>query len=145
MHLNVDKNLLKFLSGIKELAICYGCKDLTNGLQLIKYCNSDFTGNRKSFRSTYSYVFKFTEGPINWKSKRASIVALSILEAETDTFTEGIREISWIIGLFKKLKRLISRFIVLYNDNQNVIITAHNLVLYSRTKHILLKYHYIRK
>ena len=67
---------------------------LTNGLQSIGYYNSDFTGDRKFSRSTYSYIFKFAGGPINWKSKRATTVALSTLEAETDVFTEGIREVS---------------------------------------------------
>ncbi len=90
-------------------------------------------------------MFKFAEGPINWKLKRASIVTLSTLEAETDAFTENIREISWIIGLFKELKQPISRFIILYNDSQNVITTTYNFTLHSRTKHTLLKYHYVRK
>ncbi len=59
MYLNVGKNLLKFLSGIEELVICYGCKGLTNGLQSIGYCDNDFTGDKKSFSSIYSYMFKF--------------------------------------------------------------------------------------
>ncbi len=62
-------------------------------------------------------MFKFAGGPINWKSKRASTVALSILEVETDVFIEDIREVSWIIDLFKELKRSISRLIVFYNDS----------------------------
>jgi len=44
-------------------------------------------------------------------------MALSMLEAETDAFIKGIREVSWIVGLFKELKRLISRLIILYNDS----------------------------
>ena len=121
MHLNISKNLLKFLDGTKKLIICYSRKGLTNGLQPIGYCNSDFAGDRESFRSTYNYVFKFTGGPINWKSKRASTIALSTLEVETDAFIEGIREVSWIVGLFKELERPISRPIsrpiILYNDS----------------------------
>jgi len=73
------------------------------------------------------------------------MVVLSTLEVETDAFTEGIREVFWIIGLFKKLERPISRPIVLYNDSQNVITTAHNPIFHSRTKHMLLKYYYVRK
>ncbi len=90
-------------------------------------------------------MFKFAGGPISWKSKRTSIVALSTLETEIDAFIEDIREVSWIIGLFKKLKRSISRPIVFYNDSQNVITTVYDFILYSRTKHMLLKYHYVRK
>ena len=144
-YLNVGKNLLKFLNGIKELAIYYGRKNLTNGLQSIKYYDNDIAGDRESFKSIYGYMFKFAGGPISQKSKRTSIVALSILEIETDAFTKGIREVSWIIGLFKELERPISRPIVLYSDSQNAIIIIYNLILYSRTKYTLLKYHYIRE
>src|SRR6266566_3085084 len=144
-HLNAGKNLLKFLGGIEELAICYGCKGLTNGLQPIGYCDSDFTGDRESSKSIYGYVFKFAGGPISWKSKRASTIVLSTLEAETNALTEGIREVSWIVGLFRELKRPISRLIVFYSDNINVIITVYDPVLHSRTKYTLLKYHYVRE
>ena len=143
--MNVGKNLLKFLGNIEELVICYGRESLTNGLQFIRYCNSDFTDDKESFKSIYSYVFKFAGDPINWKLKRTSIVTLLILEVETDVFIEDIREIFWIIGLFKKLERPISRPIVLYSDSQNVITIVYNLALYSRTKYTLLKYHYVRK
>ncbi len=143
--MNADKNLLKFLNGTKELAICYGRKSLTNGLQPIRYCDNDFASNKESSRSIYNYIFKFAGGPINWKSKRASTVTLSILETKTDAFIKDIREISWIIGLFKKLKQPISRPIILHSDNQNVITTVYDLVFHSRTKHTLLKYYYVRK
>ena len=94
MYLNVGKNLLKFLGGIEELVICYGREGLTNGLQPIGYCDSDFAGDREFSKSTYGYVFKFAKGPISWKSKRTTTVALSTLETETDALTEDIREIS---------------------------------------------------
>ncbi len=90
-------------------------------------------------------MFKFAGGPINWKSKRASTVALSTLEIETDVLTENIREVSWIIGFFKELEQSISRSIVLYSDSQNAITTAYNLTFYNRTKYTLLKYHYVRE
>ncbi len=144
-YLNVNKNLLKFISGIEDLSICYGCEGLTNGLQFIKYCDSDFADDKESSKSTYGYVFKFTGGPISWKSKRESTIALSTLEAEIDAFIKRIREIFWIVGLFKELERPISRPIFLYNDNTNIITTAYDLALYSRTKYTLLKYHYVRK
>ena len=92
--MNVGKNLLKFLDGIEELTICYGREGLTNDLQFIKYYDSDFADDRESFKSIYSYVFKFAGGSISWKSKRATTVALSTLETETDALTKGIREVS---------------------------------------------------
>ncbi len=67
------------------------------------------------------------------------------MEVETDALIKGIRKVSWIIGLFKKLEQPISRLIVFHNDSQNIITIAYNLVFYSRTKHTLLKYYYVRK
>ena len=64
-YLNIGKNLLKFLGNTEELTICYGYKSLINGLQPIGYCDSDFTGDRKSFKSIYSYMFMFAGGPIS--------------------------------------------------------------------------------
>ena len=64
-YLNVGKNLFKFINGIEDLSICYSYEGLTNDLQPIKYCNNDFAGDKESFKSTYSYVFKFAGGPIN--------------------------------------------------------------------------------
>src|SRR6266699_1064176 len=144
-HLNASKNLFKFTGGTEDLSICYGCEGLTSGLQPIEYCDSDFGGDRESSKSTYGYVFKFAGGPISWKLKRASTIALSTLEVEIDALTEGIREVSWIVGLFRELERPISRPIVLYSDSTNVITTVYDPVFHSRTKHILLKYHYVRK
>ncbi len=92
--MNIDKNLLKFLDNIEELTIYYNYKDLTNDLQSIKYCNNNFTGNKKFFRSIYNYMFKFAGGPINWKSKRVIIVALSTLKTKTNIFIKDIREVS---------------------------------------------------
>ncbi len=65
MYLNASKNLLKFTGGTEDLSICYGREGLTSGLQFIEYCDSDFAGDRESFKSTYSYVFKFAGGPIS--------------------------------------------------------------------------------
>jgi len=67
------------------------------------------------------------------------------LETETDALTKDIREVSWIIGLFKELKQSISRPIIFYNDSQNIITITYNLIFYSRMKYTLLKYHYVRK
>ena len=86
-------------------------------MQLIGYCDSDFAGDKESSRSIYGYVFKFAGGLISWKSKRATTITLSMLEAETDALIKGIRKVSWIAGLFKELKQSISRLIIFYNDS----------------------------
>ncbi|KAK2066939.1 hypothetical protein P8C59_000717 [Phyllachora maydis] len=74
-------------------------------------------GDKATSKSTYGYLYKLAGGPISWKTKRATTIALSTLEAETDGLTEAIREVQWIIGLFSELHRPIDYPITLYRDN----------------------------
>ncbi|KAK2068886.1 hypothetical protein P8C59_003502 [Phyllachora maydis] len=58
----------------------------------IGFSDSDFTGDKATSKSTYGYLYKLAGRPISWKTKRATTIALSTLEAETDGLTEAIRE-----------------------------------------------------
>jgi hypothetical protein len=171
-HLNAAKNLLRYLNGTKNLAICYGrnitnitghgntistgitdsnwaikpnTKKITDFLEPIGFSDSDFAGDKTTSKSTFGYLFKVANGSVCWKSKRASTIALSTTEAETDALTEAIREVQWLIGLYKELQRPIQGPILLLEDNQGSITTAYNPALHNRTKHTLLKFRYVRE
>ncbi|KAK2066332.1 hypothetical protein P8C59_000161 [Phyllachora maydis] len=50
-------------------------------------------GDKATSKSTYSYLYKLASRPISWKTKRATTIALSTLEAETNRLTEAIHEV----------------------------------------------------
>ncbi|KAK2072718.1 hypothetical protein P8C59_007055 [Phyllachora maydis] len=118
---------------------------INSSLVPIGFSDSDFAGDKATSKSTYGYLYKLAGGPISWKTKRATTIALSTLEAETDGLTEAIREVQWIIGLFSELHRPIDYPITLYGDNQGSITVANNPALHARTKHTLLKFRYVRE
>ncbi|KAK2066232.1 hypothetical protein P8C59_000067 [Phyllachora maydis] len=118
---------------------------INSSLVPIGFSDSDFAGDKATSKSTYGYLYKLAGGPISWKTKRATTIALSTLEAETDGLTEAIREVQWIIGLFSELHRPIDHPITLYRDNQGSITVANDPALYARTKHTLLKFRYVRE
>ncbi|KAK2072174.1 hypothetical protein P8C59_006545 [Phyllachora maydis] len=118
---------------------------INSSLVPIGFSDSDFTGDKATSKSTYGYLYKLAGRPISWKTKRATTIALSTLEAETDGLTEAIREVQWIIGLFSELHRPIDYPITLYGDNQGSITVANDLALHARTKHTLLKFRYVRE
>ncbi|KAK2067146.1 hypothetical protein P8C59_000905 [Phyllachora maydis] len=118
---------------------------INSSLVPIGFSYSDFAGDKATSKSTYGYLYKLAGRPISWKTKRATTIALSTLEAETDGLTEAIREVQWIIGLFSKLYRPIDYPITLYRDNQGSITVANNPALHARTKHTLLKFRYVRE
>ncbi|KAK2073396.1 hypothetical protein P8C59_007684 [Phyllachora maydis] len=118
---------------------------INSSLVPIGLSDSDFAGDKATSKSTYGYLYKLAGRPISWKTKRATTIALSTLEAKTNGLTEAIREVQWIIGLFSKLYRPIDHPITLYRDNQGSIIVANNPALHARTKHTLLKFRYVRE
>ncbi|KAK2070810.1 hypothetical protein P8C59_005277 [Phyllachora maydis] len=118
---------------------------INSSLVPIGFSDSDFAGDKATSKSTYGYLYKLAGRPISWKTKRATTIALSTLEAETDGLTEAIREVQWIIGLFSELHRPIDYPITLYGDNQGSITVANDPALHARTKHTLLKFRYVRE
>ena len=102
-HLNAAKNLLRYLKGIKDLAISYGVpltglisdivKDIPyDPLLLLRFSDSDFTSDKVISKSIYGYLFIIAGGLVSWKSKRSSIIALLTMEAESNALTEVICE-----------------------------------------------------
>ncbi|KAK2069107.1 hypothetical protein P8C59_003714 [Phyllachora maydis] len=90
---------------------------INSSLVPIGFSDSDFAGDKATSKSTYGYLYKLAGRPISWKTKRATTIALSTLEAETNGLIEAIREVQWIIGLFSELHRPIDYPITLYRDN----------------------------
>jgi len=64
----------------------------STNLTPIGYTNSDFAGYRVTARSTFGYLFTVAGGPVSWKSKRSTTIALSTLKAEFTGLIEGNRE-----------------------------------------------------
>ena len=171
-HLNAAFNLLRYLYGTRSYAICYGsslARTLRQSLQQSKcnidldfdfdvkgtqlndplipmgFSDSDFAGDKITSKSTYGYLFIVAGGPISWKSKRSSTIALSTMEAEADALTEAVREVQWLKNLHSELNRPLHNPILILEDNKAAIKAAKDPALHSRTKHTLLKYRYIRE
>ena len=68
-------------------------KDILYDLLLpLGFSDSDFASDKVISKSIYGYLFIVAGGPVSWKSKRSSIIALLTMEAESDALTEAIRE-----------------------------------------------------
>ena len=114
------------------------------GQQYVGYCDSDFVGDLDKRRSTTDYVFTLGRGSISWRSILQSTIALSTMEAEYIIVTEAVKEVIWLRGLLSDL-RVIQKNIEVFCDNQSAIFLAKNPTYHARTKHIDVKYHYVRE
>ncbi|GJS82562.1 retrovirus-related pol polyprotein from transposon TNT 1-94 [Tanacetum coccineum] len=80
----------------------------------------------------------------NWKATLQHVVALSTTEAEYMALTEAIKESIWLKGLLIKLGVNLRSVVVNY-DSQSVIHLSRNAMFHKRTKHINVRYHFIKK
>jgi hypothetical protein len=81
---------------------------------------------------------------ISWGSNRQNTVALSTCEAEYMAMAEAIKEGIWLIRVLNDLGQPQERFTV-FCDNQGAIALSENPGKHSRTKHIDVRYHFIRE
>lgn len=82
---------------------------------------------------------------ISWGSQRQSCVSLSTTEAEYVASSETAREVTWMRGLLSDLGLHQQNPTSLHCDNQSALKLMKNPEFHKRTKHIDVRYHYVRK
>jgi hypothetical protein len=95
-------------------------------------------------RAISGYVFLVDGGVISWSSKKQELVTLSTTEAEYVAATHAAKEAIWIRRLIGELFEPIDKPTTLFSDSQSAIALAHDGHYHARTKHIDIRYHFIR-
>ena len=134
------RNILRYLRGTLELSLCYGEQDMS----VRGYADSDYAGSVDSRKSTSGYVFTVAGGPVSWASRLQPCVALSTTEAEYMAATEAAKEALWLSRLVGDLGMAVDAP-MLHCDSQSAIALAQNPVFHAKTKHIEVRYHFIRE
>ncbi|CAI5721247.1 unnamed protein product [Peronospora destructor] len=97
-------------------------------------------------RSTSGYAFMMNDGCISWRSKKQRTVALSSTEAEYMALTEAVQEAVWLKAFLCELGEMKSgEAVKVFEDNQGAIALAKNPEFHKRTKHIGIRYHFVRE
>ena len=84
-------------------------------------------------------------GAISWPSKKQPTVALSTSESEYIAQCPATNEAVWLGQLMNDLQLDCTAATTIHEDNQGTIAMSKNLVLHKRTKHIDIKYHFVRE
>jgi hypothetical protein len=142
-HLRVAKRVLRYLKGTAGRSLELGASSPME-TALVGYCDADYAGDSATRRSTTGYIFSYEGSTISWGSNRQATVALSTCEAEYMALAEGIKEGIWLSRVLKDLGQPQDRFTI-FCDNQGAIALSENPGKHSRTKHIDVRYHFIRE
>ena len=113
--------------------------------QLIGYADSDWATNQDNRRSTTGYVFTLGGAAISWSSKKQASVALSTTEAEYMALSAANQEALYLRALLRDLKHEQTEPTKIYQDNQGTIKLAENAIVSKRSKHIDVRYHFVRE
>ena len=138
-HWEAVKWIFRYLRRTSKLCLSFG----RGKLVLEGYTDADMAGDLDGRKSTSGYLFTFAGGAVSWQSKLQKCVALSTIEAEYIAVTEAGKEIVWIKTFFKELGMQQDEYVV-YCDSQSAIDLSKNATYHSRTKHIEVRYHWIR-
>jgi len=122
------------LKGTINAYLEFGGNEILTG-----YVDSDFGGDLDKMRSLTGYVFTFGGCAISWKSTLQSTVALSSTEAEYMAITEAI----WLKAFLGEIASL-GDPIMVFCDSQSVVHLTNDRIFHERTKHIDIRYHFVR-
>ena len=143
MHLNAAKRILRYVKGTMNYGLVY-TKDSRNNM-ISGYSDSDLGGNLDDRKSTGGMVYYLNESVISWVSQKQKCVALSSCEAEFMAATAAACQGVWLRNLLGKITDEEIGPVVLYIDNKSAIDLAKNPVFHGRSKHIDIRYHFIRE
>ena len=81
---------------------------------------------------------------VSWSSRKHGSVALSTVEAEYISASDASQEAIWLRKLLFDLFDSSLEPVVIHCDNQSYVKLSENPVFHDRSKHIEMRYHYVR-
>jgi hypothetical protein len=96
------------------------------------------------WKSTSSCCFTLGSPMVSWCSRKQSSVALSIAEVEYIALCVVVCKAVWLRKLLADLFGPEMDSTIIHCDNQSCVKLSENPVFHDKSKHIEIKYHYIR-
>lgn len=142
-HMGAVKRLLRYLAGTIDHGLNYPRG--TGEAKLVGFSDSDHAGDIDTRKSTSSAMFFLGSSLISWQSTKQQIVALSSCEAEYVAATSAAAQAIWLARLLGDLQGKKSEIVKLKMDSMSALALSRNPIFHERSKHIDLRYHFIRE
>lgn len=141
LHLQAAKRILRYLRGTIELGIQYkkGVEE-----KLFAFTDSDYAGDLDDRKSTSGYVFMLGSRAVSWSSKKQPVVTLSTTEVEFIVAASCACQAIWVRRILEKLGQTQEKCTVIFCDNSSTIKLSKNHVMHGRSKHIDVRFHFLR-
>ncbi|XP_038719830.1 secreted RxLR effector protein 161-like [Tripterygium wilfordii] len=141
LHLQATKRVFRYLKGTMDYGIFYSKGGNT---KLMAFTDSDYVGDLEDRKSTSGNLFLLSSGAVSWSSRKQPVVTLSTIEAEFIAAASCACQAVWLRRLLEKLEHVQEGSTVIYCDNNSAIKLSKNPVMHGRSKHIDVRFHFLR-
>ncbi|WVZ84189.1 hypothetical protein U9M48_031245 [Paspalum notatum var. saurae] len=139
-HRQAVKPIFRYLKFTPELGLWYSSG---SSLSLRGFSDADHTGCRIDRKSTSGTCQLLGTSLISWSSRKQASIALSTTEAEYVAAASCCSQLLWMKATLSDFGLRFGK-IPLLVDSTSAISVAKNPVLHSRTKHIDMRFHFLR-
>nr|GFA13672.1 retrovirus-related Pol polyprotein from transposon TNT 1-94 [Tanacetum cinerariifolium] len=139
-HLKEVERIFCYLRGTVNMGLWY-TRD--SGFELTGFLDADYAGCKDTFKSTSGGAQFLGEKLVSWSSKKQDCTALSTAEAEYVSLSACCAQVLWMRTQLTDYGFHFNK-ILIYCDSKSAIAISCNPVQHSRTKHIDVRYHFIK-
>ncbi|GJW60434.1 retrovirus-related pol polyprotein from transposon TNT 1-94 [Tanacetum coccineum] len=140
-HLNAVKRIFRYLKGTIHRGLWY-LKD--SSIALTAFADADHAGCQDTRRSTSGSIQLLGDRLVSWSSKRQKSAAISSTEAEYIALSGCCAQVLWMRSQLTDYGFGFNK-IPMYCDNKSAIALCCNNVQHSRSKHIDIRFHFIKE
>jgi hypothetical protein len=144
LHWKAVKRVLRYLRGTMSHGIRLGGSDYVNKPFLSAFVDANYAMCPDTRRCVSGYIVLFFGSLVSWLAKKQNLVTLSTTEAEFVALALCIQECLYIRQLAGELLQTSDQPTVVYEDNQSTIKIAENAEHHGRSKHIDVRYMFVR-
>ncbi|GJQ95526.1 putative ribonuclease H-like domain-containing protein [Tanacetum coccineum] len=140
LHSHAVKRIFRYLKGQPKLGLWY---PRNSPFDLVAYSYSDYAGTSLDRKSTIGGCYFLRCKLISWQCKKQTVVATSSTEAEYVVAASCCGQVLWIQNQMLDYGYNFMRTMINIDNNSTICIVM-NPVSHTKTKHIEIRYHFIR-
>jgi Reverse transcriptase (RNA-dependent DNA polymerase) len=124
----------------------YGLKLKSNNKnRIVGYTDANWAACKDTRKSVSGSAIFYSGALVSWKSKTQQCTTLSSTESEYVALTSCVNEVIYIRNILTSLGIEVELPMTIFVDNTGAIHLSNNWSTAPRTKHISLRYHYVRE
>ena len=118
--------------------------DAEDGDKLTAYVCSDHAGDQYKGYSTTAVVLFLAGGPVDWRSVKQTVAAISTVKAEYVALSKACTMILSFCHLMETTNEIQNEAMVVFEDNSGAVALSRSNKITSRTKHVDVTFHHVR-